>query len=536
MTLPFVSFALRRWRRRRIRGAMRGYRALRDSGRRNVLSAVMASLTTTPIGVQPSAWLVGAASARGELAVRQYLLIRVMGSIGLNASILHAIGTRTRVVHPLPRQWRSVVRSHGFPLSGPRSAIAWWIYVFLLWGYGAVTIARQLDASIRESFRRRWPQLGRYAFFVALTPGNVPQPASDGRSHDVITWYAQSEARMPSLTALAHSAGNASPASAGGLPVVPAASALPPLTGWDALRFAGWAAAAIVWSFADMWRGRWWHAVLLSEASAAAVARLQRRHPLAAQYLFHASNVVYRPLWTYEAERRGSDIVLYFYSTNSEAFKLDDGYSTPLHSWQVMTWPRYLVWDEAQAAFLQRAIGPAGGIQIVGPIWFHSSATEMPPLPEGTIAVFDVQPQRASRRQMLGTPHEFYGDRVAVRFVRDIHAVASAQGRAIAFKRKRHIGPMLHKGYASVVERLSGSPLFVTVDPGISAVRVIERSAAVVSMPFTSTALVARQAGKPSIYYDPVGFIQKDDRAAHGIPVITGRAELEAWLERVTAS
>ena len=41
-------------------------------------------------------------------------------------------------------------------------------------------------------------------------------------------------------------------------------------------------------------------------------------------------------------------------------------------------------------------------------------------------------------------------------------------------------------------------------------------------MPFTSTALVARNLGKPSYYYDPSGIIQNDDRAAHGIPVISG--------------
>jgi hypothetical protein len=49
-------------------------------------------------------------------------------------------------------------------------------------------------------------------------------------------------------------------------------------------------------------------------------------------------------------------------------------------------------------------------------------------------------------------------------------------------------------------------------------------------MPFTSTALIARNMGKPSIYYDPTGNLQKDDRAAHGIPIVSGVSELETWL------
>jgi polysaccharide biosynthesis PFTS motif protein len=49
-------------------------------------------------------------------------------------------------------------------------------------------------------------------------------------------------------------------------------------------------------------------------------------------------------------------------------------------------------------------------------------------------------------------------------------------------------------------------------------------------MPFTSTALLGREMGKPSIYYDPHGLVQKDDRAAHGIPIVTGPDELHAWI------
>ena len=54
-------------------------------------------------------------------------------------------------------------------------------------------------------------------------------------------------------------------------------------------------------------------------------------------------------------------------------------------------------------------------------------------------------------------------------------------------------------------------------------------------MTFTSTALVARNLGKPSYYFDPTGIIQKDDRAAHGIPVISGFSELQEILAMESA-
>ena len=59
---------------------------------------------------------------------------------------------------------------------------------------------------------------------------------------------------------------------------------------------------------------------------------------------------------------------------------------------------------------------------------------------------------------------------------------------------------------------------------------MIERCTLILLMPFTSTALVARNLGKPSYFYDPSGIIQNDDRALHEIPIISGFGELQEIL------
>ncbi len=100
----------------------------------------------------------------------------------------------------------------------------------------------------------------------------------------------------------------------------------------------------------------------------------------------------------------------------------------------------------------------------------------------------------------------------------------------IVHKRKRDIGERLHPRYAALLGRLGNSDAFMAIAPDVSALCIIERSEVVISMPFTSTALLGRHVGKPSIFYDPHGIVQKDDRAAHGVPIVTGRAELERWL------
>jgi polysaccharide biosynthesis PFTS motif protein len=98
------------------------------------------------------------------------------------------------------------------------------------------------------------------------------------------------------------------------------------------------------------------------------------------------------------------------------------------------------------------------------------------------------------------------------------------------WKRKRNIGRIAHPFYRHLADQLANNSHVMLVDPEISAIRVVESSVAVISMPFTSTALIAKEMGKPSIYYDPTGLLQKDDRAAHGIPILSTRDELDEWL------
>lgn len=100
------------------------------------------------------------------------------------------------------------------------------------------------------------------------------------------------------------------------------------------------------------------------------------------------------------------------------------------------------------------------------------------------------------------------------------------------WKRKRNIGDIAHLFYRKLLDDLSKLNHVRLIDPDISAISVIEKSCAVISMPYTSTALIARELGKPSIYFDPTGLLQKNDRAAHGIPVISSQVDLAFWLSK----
>ena len=157
----------------------------------------------------------------------------------------------------------------------------------------------------------------------------------------------------------------------------------------------------------------------------------------------------------------------------------------------------------------------------------------MPSFSGRGVAVFDVTPHRSSRYRTLGADFEFYVPKTCIQFLHDIQQVTKDAGYVMLWKRKRKIGSIAHPRYRFFAERLSESENVITVDPDISAYQVIEASTLVISMPFTSTALIARELGKPSCYYDSTGLVQQDDRAAHGIEIIRGSEELTRWLKGI---
>ena len=269
---------------------------------------------------------------------------------------------------------------------------------------------------------------------------------------------------------------------------------------------------------------------MLNQAASAALVRLLDSQLLAKEYMFHNSDWIYRPLWTYEAGVKGSKLSFYFYSTNWELFQRSTMPADLVYGWQANNWPRYLVWDAYQADFIQRAVGETAEIEQVGPIWFSTSDKEMPKLPGQCIAVFDVTPVRASFYRILGLDFEYYTPEVSLSFLQDILEISEKSGHAMLWKRKRNIGSRAHPKYRHFADKLMDFPNVIGVEPEMSAIRVIEASSLVISMPYTSTALIAREFDTPSCYYDPTGLLYKNARAAHGIKILSGLEELANWV------
>jgi len=524
---------IKKIKRSRLRRIMRGYRVLKQSGRIDLIAQVKEALTEQEFDLSAkdfSPCMMGAGCSYGEIVVRQYLLIRI-GGLGLNQALLHALGKNGgKVIFPLPKEWRVTISNYGFDVANIRSSLLWYLYILGACLYGALQIAKVILCGFKLLIQEPSPTKN-HVYFANLSSGNLPHCIHGQKSYDIVSWYLQWSGRAQSVEAVHHSVPNVPNKLIDGVDLVFQAQALPALIGLKAVvRYTAWGAMACFIALLDSLRGRWWHALLLNQSALSAQVRFLPKSILACEYLFHNSGWIYRPLWTYEAEKAGSKIIFYFYSTNCENFKTSKSDSSIPYGWKAMSWPNYLVWDNWQADFVRRSVGNDCNISIVGSIWFQDEAIKMVRLSDTGVAVFDVTPHRKSRYISLGMKTEFYTSDVANAFLQQVSNAILQQKIFMNWKKKRNVGRIAHPFYRKMTDQLANANHVRLVDPDISAVLIIEKSTAVISMPYTSTALIAKEMGKPSIYFDPTGSLQKDDRAGHGIPVVSNKIELEAWL------
>ena len=517
---------------------MRGYRKLDESSRLEFIVALKDEIGTTQISSvkgKTSSLFFGAGNENAELIVRQFLITSVLG-FKFNKKLLEAYGKGNSCIsHPLPVEWRRVLEKHGIRANTNRNKIEWGWKILLSLLFGITVYTRLFFYNLKQSITSFFPKVkGSYTYFQGLQDKNLPLSNEGNNSYDIFSWYAGWHGKPKNLEGLYHSIRGAKQTRVDNIPVISIPSAIAPSGSFvHNIKYAVWGIKAVILAFFDLFRSRYQHALLFGESAKSAQIRLLTNKELAHDYCFPNSNWLYRPLWTYDAAKKGARIIFYFYSTNIENIKCKNGQNIQPYHWQIINWPKYLVWDEWQADFIRRSVGKDANIEVTGPIWFIPGKQMQLTIPENSVAVFDINPLRDSLYHQFIESPKYLIPAVINTFLSDIHEVVSNAKLTMMLKRKRDIGNLLNKRNKKLVDTLSKSEYFLAVDIETHANQLIEGAKMAISLPFTSTALLAREMGKPACFYDPSGLVQKDDTAAHGITVINGKEELKAWVEAV---
>ena len=111
-----------------------------------------------------------------------------------------------------------------------------------------------------------------------------------------------------------------------------------------------------------------------------------------------------------------------------------------------------------------------------------------------------------------GYPEEYEIFKIHNQFLSDILFVLQSMGINMVHKQKR-ITKDNHKSYIRRIRQLNKELNYINIEPSIDPLQVIQKTKACISISFTSTAMIANQEGKPSVFY--------------------GIDELKVWIESI---
>jgi len=239
-----------------------------------------------------------------------------------------------------------------------------------------------------------------------------------------------------------------------------------------------------------------------------------------------------KPVWFSRVKLDSSRIIYVNLSASSSP--------TTRNEIELFGWERLNQWHEVWALdahqkylFSARSIQSNSKAIAVGcPFWTDRLEPFIDSKDKGNyIAIFDIQPTR----KFLGWSGLYdcgYFDTSSIlKFITDIVEVSARLGKICVLKSKRNSPRYFDAGYYQGIEILGKEyKNFIYVDADIAPHRIIQDSLVTISVPFTSTAIIASELGVPSLFYDPIGKVLINDPSARGTHVVSGQTNLYTEL------
>ena len=227
-------------------------------------------------------------------------------------------------------------------------------------------------------------------------------------------------------------------------------------------------------------------------------------------FLFDNEYYLVRPFWTITRYIQNKRVILYFSTANYDFIDYGFENTEPYLGYKSLSWPEYIVWDERQKNILKKFSNKCNNqnIKIGGPI---------PNLYENIlfnfkqnkryIALFDVQPYRRVRNNIMGMPNDYYTFEIIKKFYLDIISLIDKNFN-IVLKRKR-FSKDIDRSYINFIDKLTKSENIFEVDPSINPFKIItdENIVKSICVPFTGPCYIAKKFEKKSLFYDPTGKI-----------------------------
>lgn len=471
-----------------------------------------------------------------NLSLSQYIAQRISFR-RLNLQILKNKVQSKKILHWLPTLYKNVIfRKYKFKVSSFSNFVLWPSFCFLNWCYANYLLLNIFFRCLFNLFvEKKFADL----YFFQIQKSNMPFFSDNiniRRSYDLVSWFYNFYFRQRIIIKnINHDNKFISNTLTRDLEI---SYCLPPYFFIeDIFKIFKFFFISLFLSFVSLiflFFGRWSSALLLKEIFKATAYLESEESPNLKKYLFHYSETIYRPIWTYFSSLKNSEIILYFYSSYDAPTNYSNENIDRFYEFGNISWNKILVWDEQQKNILSNYVDKNCELIVVGPIWFRDK-NFLFKKNSFKIVIFDSEIYRQSLYYGWGEISEYnnFNKNLNYLFLHNIYEVFKDKNVELIFKRKRKIEKASNTLYKNLILKLKQNPKFVEVDYDVSPQYLMENAQIVISAPFTSANLYNVKKNINNIYYDPISYVSKKDRAARGLPIIIGLEELRKWEKNI---
>jgi len=172
-----------------------------------------------------------------------------------------------------------------------------------------------------------------------LTKDNLPSEKNKGvyENNTIISWYAESSNRSENIFT---NVDTDEPIKINNKHLYGTKSPWPRLKSLITLmRLVFWAVVFFFKSTIKLFQGQFVLPIMIREIMLAKLVYHLNSSHLPRRYFFHNSGFFFRPLWTYVAQNKGVQIILYYYSTSDLWLQTKKGDTNCYNPYHIMTWP-----------------------------------------------------------------------------------------------------------------------------------------------------------------------------------------------------
>ena len=486
----------------------------------------------------------------GNLSLRDLSLYKsqvvtnaLFNSFYFNRVISFYYAKNSFFVFPIKKEWDLIFEDHGIKTNVKAGRILWLIFIFLLTVRQFLNFMRDISFGMHNFKSKSTHAVQNLKqnsiYFCNLGKSNISCNMKDRKERNFVNWYTQNIA-SENFTNIYHNVVNLEGSAAnyeyGRMPLLIYHKKL--FFKSSANEYIKNLGVAIVFMFKICFKKDDFALVLFNLGgcidSANAISNVKFTN--LKTVVFHNSVGSIKPLWAVALERQNVLIDYCFYSTNSEP--LDEHQQKKTDAlWILAGWSRYVVFDELQKQDLQDQLVFQGTVQIAKVLpWWSDIEFDIPDLGKPTISLFDTalhnQIYSRSTLNQLG----WDSPEIALTYLKAVLEIAEENNLKVYYKNKRSRSNEMRNdehfyGVISLLAKFKNS-LF-EIDDRVAPVRMIESSFLTISKPLSTTAVIAKSLGKPSVYFDPTGKLIPTDPSCRGCKVLKSKHELNSFIQNL---